>query len=147
MRLIYDHSEAVSAFVASLIPFCAERGFEKCVAIGVADRSGLIGGFVFHDWSPEAGVMEISFASKRKNWLSRSILYGMFSYPFNDASCQMVCSRTPASNAAAVRITRAYGFRQVVVPRLFGRTEDGIISTLTLEDWKANGFHEENTHG
>jgi hypothetical protein len=42
------------------------------------------------------------------------------------------------------RIARAYGSKQVTVPLLFGSTEDGIISTLTIEDWRANRFHKEN---
>jgi hypothetical protein len=33
------------------------------------------------------------------------------------------------------------------VRRLFGRHEDGIISTPTAEAWRSNGFHKENAHG
>jgi hypothetical protein len=147
MSLVYGCDDRVARFVAARIPHCAERGFGECIAIGVMRDDGLVGGFVFHDWSPEAGVIELSFAGTDKRWLTRPVLYGMFSYVFDDIGCQMACSRTPASLTHAVRIAAAYGFKQVIVPRLFGCDEDGIISTLTVEDWRANGFHKENAHG
>jgi RimJ/RimL family protein N-acetyltransferase len=147
MRLVHGCDDAVARFVARLIPICRERGFDICTAIGVANGDQLVGGFVFHDYSPEFGVIELSFAGIDKRWLTRLVLYGVFSYVFNDVGCQMACSRTPASFRQAIRITKAYGFRQATIPRLFGRNEDGIISTLTVEDWRANGFHKENANG
>lgn len=147
MRLVYGHDDAVAQFVAGLIPFCRERGFDACTAIGVARAGELVGGFVFHDYAPESGVIELSFASVDRRWLTRPVLLGVFSYVFDGIGCQMACSRTPAGYREALRITKAYGFRQITVPRLFGRHEDGVISTLTVEDWRQNGFHKENAHG
>ncbi|WP_162914452.1 N-acetyltransferase [Taklimakanibacter lacteus] len=141
MRLIHGNDDTVAAFVASRIPFCAARGFGPNRAIGVARGDQVVGGFVFHDYAPEFGVIEMSFASADRRWLTRPVLYHVFSYVFDGIGCQMACSRTPASHLSALRITRAYGFRQVTVPRLFGCREDGVISTLTAEDWKSNGFH------
>jgi RimJ/RimL family protein N-acetyltransferase len=144
VRLIVGHDDIVQRFVSSLIPF-EEGDFGACTALGV-DRAGeLIGGFVFNNWSPQARVIELSFAGIDRRWLTRPILYAVFSYAFDQVGCQMVCSRTPASLQQAARIARAYGFKQVTVPRLFGRHDDGIISTLTVEDWRANGFHKENS--
>ncbi len=147
MRLIYGNDETVAAFVASRIPLCAVRGFNQCTAIGVARDERIVGGFVFHDYAPECDVIEMSFASSDRRWLTRSILYHVFSYVFDDLGCQMACARTPAGRGPVLRMARAYGFKQVRVPRLFGRREDGVISTLTVEDWKSNGFHKENAHG
>lgn len=143
MRLVIGQDRIVAKLVSSLITF--EPGdFAESTAIGV-DRDGrLIGGFVFTNWSPEAGVIEVSFGGIEPHWLSRQVLYGVFSYAFDQIGCQMVCSRTPASLKSAARIAKAYGFKQVTVPRLFGRHEDGIISTLTVEDWRANGYHKEH---
>jgi hypothetical protein len=61
--------------------------------------------------------------------------------------CQLPVACTPAAPRRALRIASAYGFEQVRVPRLFGRHEDGIISTLTAEAWRSNGFHKENADG
>lgn len=147
MKLVYNCTEIVAGFVAERIPFCVAHGFGKCTAIGVVDGDRLVGGFVFRNYTPEAGVIEVSFAGIGKRWLTRPVLYGVFSYAFDGCSCQMVCSQTPASYKAAARIARAYGFKQVTVPRLFGRDEDGIVSTLTVEDWRSNGFHKEHRNG
>jgi len=146
MRPVYGCDDAVARFVADHIPWVTPRGFGECRAIGVAHGDHLVGGFVFNDYSPEFGVIELSFAGTDRRWLTRPVLYGMFSYVFDGIGCQMACSRTPASLSAAVRIAKAYGFKQVTIPRLFGRNEDGIISTLTVEDWRSNGFHKENIH-
>jgi hypothetical protein len=147
MRPVYGQDEAVVALVGSLIP-AAARGFgSDFTAIGVDHGGELVGGFVFTGWSPEAGTIEISYAGTNRRWLTRRTLYAAFSYIFDGVGCQMAIARTPASLMHGVRIARAYGFKQVTIPRLFGRGEDGIISTLTVEDWRMNGFHKENAHG
>jgi RimJ/RimL family protein N-acetyltransferase len=147
MRPIYGHNDAVAHLVASLIDGCDRSDFGDCTAIGVAEDERLIGGFVFHNYNPVTGVMEISFAGMSRRWLTREIIYAVFSYLFDQLGCQMAISRTPAGMKHALRMTRSYGFSQVTIPRLFGRNEDGIISTLTEEAWRANGFHKENIHG
>ena len=143
MRLVVGQDQIVAQFVSRLIPF-EEGDFGPCVALGVDQNGELIGGFVFNNWSPGAGVVEVSIAGVDHRWLNRSVLFAAFTYPFDQLGCQMVCSRTPARLKPAIRIARAYGFRQITIPRLFGRNEDGVISTLTVEDWRANGFHKEN---
>lgn len=146
MRPVYGHDDVVARLVARLIPD-AVRGFgDNFTAIGVDHGGELVGGFIFHNWSPEAGVIEISYAGTDRRWLTRRTLHAAFSYVFDGIGCQMAVARTPASLKHGVRIARAYGFKQVTVPRLFGRDEDGIVSTLTVEDWRVNGFHKENSH-
>ena len=145
MRPVYGYDDAVARFVSDQIPFGGAGGFAPCTAMGVANADDfLIGGFVFHNYEPEIGVIEVSFAGIERLWLTRPILYAAFSYVFNQLACQLACSRTPVRLRHACRIAGAYGFKQVTVPRLFGRDEDGIISTLTVEDWRVNGFHKEN---
>ena len=146
MRLVYGIPHVVAGFVASLIPRCAERGLpEASQAIGVADENGtLVGGMVYHCFDPDAGVIELSVAATDKRWFTRPILYGLFEYPFEQLGCQMVCSRVSADDAALRRMKKAYGFQEHLIPRLFGRGEDGIIFTLTVEQWKSNGFHKEH---
>lgn len=143
--LVVGSDAIVARFVASLITFEPGFDFGECTAVGVDHDGHLIGGFVFNNWSPAAGVIEVSFAGIGRRWLTRSVLYAVFAYAFDQLGCQMVCSRTPARLKHAARIARAYGFCQVTIPRLFGRDEDGIISTLTAEDWRSNGFHKENS--
>lgn len=147
MTPVYGQDAAVARLVASLIP-AAARGFgPDFTTIGVDHGGELVGGFVFTGWMPEAGTIELSYAGTDRRWLTRPVLYAAFSYVFDGIGCQMAIARTPARLKHAVRIARAYGFRQVIVPRLFGRDQDGVISTLTAEAWRLNGFHKENRHG
>jgi RimJ/RimL family protein N-acetyltransferase len=144
VRLVYGPEAVIRRFVETNIHRCRERGLpEASTAIGVIDGDGVLcGGIVYHDYDPEAGVIEMSSAATNKRWLTRATLYGLFSYPFDGLGCQMVAARHSANDKALARIFRAYGFHQVVIPRLFGRTEDGIVSTLTDDAWRANGFHK-----
>jgi RimJ/RimL family protein N-acetyltransferase len=146
MRPVYGQDEAVARLVASLIP-AAAHGFSAFTAMGVDHGGVLVGGFVFANWSPEAGTIEISYAGIDRRWLTRPVLYAAFSYVFDGIGCQMAIAQTPARLQHAVRIARAYGFKQVTIPRLYGRDQDGIISTLTAEEWRSNGFHKEHRHG
>lgn len=146
MKPVYGQDEAVAKIVASLIP-AASRGFNAFTAMGVDHGGMLVGGFVFANWSPEAGTIEISYAGIDRRWLTRPVLYAAFSYVFDGIGCQMAIAQTPVRLQHAVRIARSYGFKQVTIPRLYGRDQDGIISTLTAEDWRSNGFHKEHRHG
>jgi RimJ/RimL family protein N-acetyltransferase len=147
VRPVYGENEVVARFVARHIDDCERADFGGCTAIGVADGGRLVGGFVFHNYNPVAGVMEVSFAGTHGRWLTRPVLYAAFSYVFDQLGCQLAVSRSPAGLKTALRIASAYGFEQVRVPRLFGRHEDGVISTLTAEAWRSNGFHKENAYG
>jgi RimJ/RimL family protein N-acetyltransferase len=139
VHLLYGHDKTVSDFVASLIPNC-ERGFSNCRAIGVLDPAGmLVAGVVYHDWNPEAGVIEMSCAAITPKWLTRPILSAIFSYPFR-IGCQMIVFRVSASNKRLHRQFRSLGFRSYPIPRLYGRTEDGIIFTLTDDQWAESRF-------
>ena len=42
LEYIFGHDEVVAKFVAQFIPECRERGFGKCRAIGIADKTGLL---------------------------------------------------------------------------------------------------------
>ncbi len=143
IRCVFEPQDALKHFIESHIPRCRERGLpDGGAAIGVINDDVLVGGIYYHDYDPESGVLEMSSASTDKRWLTRSTLYTLFNYPFNELGCQMVAARHSAKDKALARIFKAYGFHQVTIPRLFGRDEDGIISTLTDDAWRANGFHK-----
>lgn len=106
----------------------------------------LIGGVVFHDWNPEAGVMCMS-AAGGPGWLTRPILYAMHSYVFDVAGCQLSVMQVSERNAKMRRIGLAYGYTEARIPRLRGRDEAELIMTLTEEDWRASRFHRRLTSG
>jgi RimJ/RimL family protein N-acetyltransferase len=148
LRYVYDHHKAVADFVAALIPHCRTRGFGKCKAIGVIDADGvLIAGLVYHNYDPEAEVIEISGAALPKtNWLTRETIRRMYGYPFLQLGCQMVVQRTPVDDRRLLAQLAAYNYMFIPVPRMFGRDRDGVLCMLTDEDWMANRFNKRFKH-
>jgi RimJ/RimL family protein N-acetyltransferase len=143
---VYGHDELVADFVAKLIPHC-RRGFGACVAMGVVRDDRLIAGIVYHNWDQEAGIIEISGAAlPGSGWISRETLRRMYQYPFHQLGCQMIAQRTPADNERLLRILAAYGYMFVKVPRMFGRTRDGVLCLLTEEAWAKNKFNKRLHH-
>ena len=142
-QYIFGHDEAVAAFVAQLIPECRERGFGKCRAIGIADAEGnLLGGLVYRNWCPEVGTIEISGAAvPGTNWLSRRTVQVMYDYPFYGVGCQMVIKTTMADNEIVLRIMAAIGFTLHYIERLGGRGRDGVVGTLTQEQWEQSKYN------
>ena len=130
----------IGRFVASHIEGC-EAGFGEHTSMGVIHEDKLIAGVVYHNWNPRSHVIELSSASTSKLWLTRPVLQAMFSYPFDQVSCQMVVLRVSERNTAMLRIAKAYGFKSVIIPRLRGRDENEHILTLTDDDWRSSRFH------
>ena len=144
MRLLYGHDADVAKFVTQLMPDYAERGFEAYKAIGVIDASGhLVGGMVWHNWWPEAGTIEFSGAALTPKWLTRRILNDLFAYAFDKANAQMIVTRNSGTNTRLHRQLQAYGFDRFDIPRLFGRADDGVIWTLTEEQFRMSRFNEQ----
>ncbi len=145
MNLLYGHNDVVAAWVAAHIPGC-ERGFDRPVAIGVLDGERLIGGTVFHNYQPEAGVIEMSSAGASPRWLSRPMLKAIFGYVFDQIACQMVVMRVSERNERMIGIARKFGFDGTLIPRLRGRDEAEWIFTLTDEQWRQHPLAR-STHG
>ena len=145
---LYGHDHKVAHFVAQMIPHC-HRGFGPNIkAIGVLDANGfLIAGMVYHNWDPDAGIIEMSGAAlPAKYWLTRETLARIFQYPFHQVGCQMVVMRVRADNEPLLGVLARYGFAFSKVPRLFGRDCDGIVATLTREAWEENKFNQRLKH-
>ena len=142
LEYVFGQDDAVAAFVAQFIPECRERGFGKCRAIGVMDETGLLGGLVYKNWQPELGTIEISGgALPGTNWLSRRTIQIMYDYPFYGIGCQMVIKTTMADNMIVLRIMDAVGFDMHLIKRLGGRDKDGVVGTLTVEQWEASPYN------
>jgi hypothetical protein len=148
LRYVYGQDELVAEAVAQLIPHVGARGFGYAAkAIGVIDEDGrLIGGLVYHNYDPQAGVIEISGAATSSRWLSRETIRRMYQYPFHTCGCQMLFQRTPADSVKLLGQLAAYDYTFIKVPRMFGRERDGVLCTLTYEDWCANRFNQRFKH-
>ena len=122
-------ADRIAAWVAAGIPGC-ERGFGPCTAMSIWDDQAIIGGVVFHNYSPETGVMEMSAAASSPRWLTKDVLHKMHRYIFDEAGCQMAVMRVAESNLRMRRIAERFGYRGHKIPRLRGRGEAEIIFTL-----------------
>jgi hypothetical protein len=147
LEYVYGYDGVVGAFVARLIPHC-QRGFGFNIkTIGVVDGHELIAGIVYHNWEPEAGIIEISAAAlPGEPWLSRETLRRMFGYPFLECKCQMVVQRIPADDERQQSMMARFGYMLIKVPRMYGRDRDGVLALLTVEDWAENKFNRRLRH-
>ena len=120
---------------------------ETSMPVGVVDRQGrLVAGWIWHNYDPKSGVIEFSGAADTARWMTRSILHELFKYAFTNA--QMVITRNSETNTRLHRQLEAFGFSCIVLPRLFGRTEDCFYWYLTEESWcRSRFFISEQCHG
>lgn len=130
-------NQAIAYFVAGGITGC-ERGWENFTTLGLVEGDRLVAGVVFHNYNPEAGVIELSAAATSRRWLTRPMLKGMFGYPLEQIGCQMVVIRVSERNTVMTGIAERFGFTAYRIPRLRGREEAEILFTLTDEDWRAH---------
>lgn len=145
---VYGHDDIIRGFAASLIPSCRERGLPPASkTIGVIEDGDLVAGIVYHDWSPEAGVIEVSIAAvPGRQWLTRETIKRIYEYPFLQLGCQMIFGRVEETNERLLRILAALNYSFIRVPRAYGRDLDCILCTLTVEDWAANKFNKRFKH-
>lgn len=129
----------VADFVARNIPGC-ERGFGPCQAMGFRSGADLVAGVVYHNWSPETQIIEISAAALRIKWLNKARLSAIFAYPFDDIKCRMVVARISEHNSTARRIWRSIGSDEFVIPQLRSPTEAEVIYTLRRDQWLNSKF-------
>jgi RimJ/RimL family protein N-acetyltransferase len=131
----------IGDFVCGIIWGEQGRVSDYC-SIGILDDEALVAGVLYHNWYPDTGVIEMTAASLTKRWLTRPVLKAMFSLPFDRFACQLVALRVSERNEPMIRIAKAYGFEDHVIPRLRGRNEAEHILTLTDDTWRSSRFHK-----
>jgi RimJ/RimL family protein N-acetyltransferase len=131
---------AVGDFVSNIV--YGEAGqFSAYASLAVFDNGKLIAGVLYHHFSPRDGVMEMSAGAISKRWLTRPVLRAMFAVPFDLFGCQLAVLRVSEHNKTMLRIAKAYGFAEYVIPRLRGRSEAEHVLTLADETWRSNRFN------
>jgi len=139
IRFVYGQDEAISTFVAKLQG--EETGYRNCKALGVVDEHDrFLGGVVFYNWNPGTGIIEMTASALSPAWLSRRTLNRIGDFVFRECSCQMLLVHVRKSDEHVLRLLAAVGFAFTLVPRLFGRDLDGVICTLTDDDWYDGKF-------
>lgn len=110
-------------------------------AIGVFENGQIIGGTAFHNYYVKEGVIEMSSACTDSRWLSRRMIRAIFTYVFDLLECQMVVMRVSSDNSVMLNIASRFGFNTYTIPRLRGKSEDEVICTLTVEQWRSSPFN------
>lgn len=134
-------TDALSRWVADVIWPGAGKGFGNCQGMAVIDGETLIGGAIWHNYEPEAGVVEISSGSTSKRWLNRQTLNVMFGVPFYEWNCQAIVLRVSDLDKPMHRMLTAVGFERYRIPRLRGRDEAENVFVLTDEVWRRSKFN------
>jgi len=137
-----EYNEAVGDFVSEIIYGKAGRIHNYC-SMAVLKDGVAIAGVLYNNYYPEQGVIEMHAASRDKQWLTRPVLRSMFSHAFERFQCQLCVLRVSEHNKPMLRIAKAYGFNQHIIPRLRGRDEAEHILTLSDDDWRSNRFNKD----
>ena len=135
LRFMYGEDRAVADFVAT---FARSLGGDimRCKGIGIVDEEGkLIGGIVYFNYDPRAEIIEIGAAVTSRRAINRSIWKRMFEYPFIECGCQMVVARVRADDERVLAQLARLNFNLTLIPRMYGREADGVIGTLTDDQW------------
>lgn len=138
MRLEFGHEDLAVPYAAKRLGF--DRGFGPCTSAVVTSDNDVAAVLIFHNWHPEAGVIEVSAVADNPQWAQRGVLKRAFGYLYDKLGCQMVVSRTDAANERVRRLWRAFGASEHIIPRLRGKDADEAILTLTDDAWRASRF-------
>lgn len=145
--ILVHHTEpgygAVCAFVSTRI-WGREKPFSVGTAMAVVHGASMVAGVVFHDYDPDAGIIQVSGASDDRRWMTRPVLWAIYNYAFNVLGCQAVIQRNDPDNEYLARMMPRYGFDRYDIPRLRGRNKGEAIFVLTDDAWRKNGFHKEH---
>jgi hypothetical protein len=125
------HGPEVAAFVAQ---HGTRVDFGNGSAIGFGNGK-IEAGFVYHDWNPEAGTLEMSGAALSPRWATKARALLIFDHAFRDYAVQLVHVQTSMDNAPVRRAFAALGGHEYEIPRLLGRDKSKLIITLTQESW------------
>lgn len=118
------------------------------LSLGVVLDDKLIAGFVYSDWQPQFGTMEMSLAADSPRWATRRVIHELLAYPFIVRECQRVTVVTSQNNHKALRLAEGVGFvREAIVERAYGKDENAILLRLFREEWEAGKYGMRQSNG
>lgn len=120
---------------------------EPFSTLGIFEDGKLKAVIAYNNYHPREGTVEIHGAANTSRWLTRRVLFEMYSFAFDSLDCQTVIQRNDPDDTHLMRMLTVYGFDMFRIPRLRGRDKDELIFVLHDDVWRANGFHKENARG
>lgn len=115
--------------------------------LAVSDGQKVIGACLFHNYDPDAGLVELTSASLSAKWLTRRVLAEMFGFAFDQMGCQAAMMRVDPTNTRMCRIAAAFGFKRYDIPRLRGRDKAEALFLLGDDEWRSGKFTRKCSHG
>lgn len=106
--LLYGKDAEVATWVAGQLGYPAED-FTPCTAIGITIDNKLVAGVVYNNY--RAGGIEMTIASTTSKWCTRTALYYLFAYPFEQLGCRRVTATTARNKHTVNAFLRRLGFR------------------------------------
>jgi len=137
LEFVYGHDEEISRFIATFAHGqLASDNFGRCKTIGIIDEEGkLVAGMVYFNYDPRAATIEFGSASTTPRWFNRATYRRIFEYPFMECGCQMLYAKIRADNEYLLSQFARMNFNLTIVPRMYGRSDDGVLCTLTDDQW------------
>jgi RimJ/RimL family protein N-acetyltransferase len=143
----FAYKQETIAFVENGL-WAGKRQFGACTALGFAnEQEGLVAGFIYHNYDPAAGVIEVSGYSTRRDWCNKRRLKTLFDYPFNHVGVRLVAARHSEHNTRVRRIWRSLGATETLIPDMWGPDEAEAVIVLKRETWKNSKLIGPQSHG
>lgn len=138
---VYDHPVETKTFVERGL-WNNERQFGECTTVGFANpEEGLVAGFVYHNYEPDSGVIELSGYSTRRDWANRGVVALIFGeYPFIQLDCRLMVARYSEHNKRVRRIWKSLGASEYVIPELRNQGEAEVIAVLHRDKFMKSRF-------
>jgi RimJ/RimL family protein N-acetyltransferase len=142
LRIVWGREDIVAPWIAEEI---GVGSIGECRTASVMAADGrLMAAVAFHNWNPQAGVIEVSAAAIDPRWASRAVLSELFGYAF--AIAQAVVARTAEDNTRVRRLWKAFGAQEYIIPRLRGRMTSEVVILLTDDAWAVSRMRRQE-HG
>jgi RimJ/RimL family protein N-acetyltransferase len=129
-RLLTDQHARVAAWVAERVG-CCEHAWAEYTTIGLEREGELVGGAVFESFTGTNANIHV--AGSGPYWMTRTFLFAVFDYAFNQLKLKRLTGYVEAANTRALDFDRKLGFKDEAVLEDAMPSGDVIILCMRAE--------------
>lgn len=131
MNLLLGEDERVARWIGERVGI---EDFGLCTTMGFVGKDGsLLGACLFNNYRHPN--IEATIATVSPRWCSRSILRGIFSYPFLQLGCTRVTAITEVMNQPARAFLCRLGFQEEgILRKAFPSAIDAVVYGMLAEE-------------
>lgn len=130
-QLVLGCDQEVAAWVANQLD---AKPPGPCTAIGIANETRLIAGFVFWGYTGRDVVLTVAATTPR--WAQRRYLQVIGDYVFRQLGCARITAIISKKNKRARRVAEGLGFQVEGRLRRYAKDGDAIVYGMLLEEWR-----------